>query len=86
MVHSKQIWYRTYFSDFLANYGALVFTVMKTVKFLLSWQHIFTEGKSMLRKLYGEADVPGKSTSARDAKFAKTKFEELVRSRRELKS
>lgn len=40
----------------------------------------------MLKTLYGEADVPGKSRSAKDAQYAKAKYEEQVRSRRELKS
>ena len=38
----------------------------------------------MLRKLYGQADVPGQSDSLEDAPFAKTKFEEIIKGRREI--
>lgn len=37
LVHAKQTWYRTYFTDFIANFGALALTVMKSVKFVLSY-------------------------------------------------
>lgn len=40
----------------------------------------------MLRKLYGMADVPGRSDSAGDAAFAKSKFEEIIKGRREIQN
>ena len=48
LMESYQTWYRIYVSDFIVNFGAFVMTVMKSVKFLMLWQHRFTEGQSML--------------------------------------
>lgn len=39
MEYTKQTWYRVYFSDFIANFGALAITVMNIFKLFMLWQH-----------------------------------------------
>lgn len=53
---TRTVWYRTYFWDYLSNFGGLAVSVLGAVAFLLAGYQGFEQDRAMLNTLYGEAE------------------------------
>lgn len=74
-------YYRTYLSSYVADMSAIALSVVRTVGFLLSGYHAFSQSKAMARNLYGMTRYDDNIDITVSEKAAHDAFRDRVNSR-----